>query len=85
MSELVDMALGQNIKPPSLDLDVEFLDSLNVKERPSLIVKLADDQHHAQLLATLCMDNSLEFPPTNVMELHAILEKLNKIYVIDLK
>lgn len=28
------------------------------------------------------MDNPLEFTPTNVMKLHAILEKLNKIHMM---
>jgi hypothetical protein len=36
---LVDMALGQRIQPPSFDLNVEPLDSLDVDERPALIVK----------------------------------------------
>ena len=57
--------------------------SLDVDERPPPIVKLADAQHHAQLLATFFfMDNPLEFTPTNVMKLHAISEiLLNKIYI----
>ena len=85
MSELVDMALGQRIEPPSFDLNAKPLDSLDVDERPPPIVKLADAQHHAQLLATFFMDNPLEFTPANVMKLQAISEKLNKIYVANLK
>ena len=50
------------------------LDSLDVDERPPPTIKLADAQHHAQLLATFFMDHSLDFTPTNVMKLHAILE-----------
>ena len=32
--ELVDMALGQRIKPPSFDLNAKPLDYLHVDERP---------------------------------------------------
>ena len=39
----------------------EPLDSLDVDERPPPVVKGADAQHHAYLLATFLMDNSLEF------------------------
>ena len=46
-------------------------------------MKLVDAQHHAQLLATFVMDNPLDFTSTNVMKLHAILEKLHKIIVVD--
>jgi hypothetical protein len=34
MSKLVDMALGQRIKPPRFDLNAKPLDSLDVDERP---------------------------------------------------
>ena len=40
MSNLVDIALGHSIKPPSFDLNTELLDSLDVNERPPHIVKL---------------------------------------------
>jgi hypothetical protein len=79
MSKLVDMALGQKEEPPSFDLNAKPLDSLDVDGRPPTIVKLVDTQHHAQLLATFIMDNSLEFTPTNIMKLQAILKKLNEI------
>lgn len=46
------MALGQRIEPLSFDLNVEPLDSLDVDERAPPIMKLAYDQHHAQLLTT---------------------------------
>ena len=45
-------------------------------------MKLADAQHHAQLLATFLMDNRLEFTLIDVMKLHAISEKLNKIFLL---
>ena len=73
MLELVDMALVHRIKPPSLDLNAKPLDSLDVDERPPHIVKLANAQHHVQLLATSLMDNPLEFTPLDVMKLHAII------------
>ena len=58
MSKLVDMALGKRISPPSYDLIAGPLNSLDVDDKPPLIVKLAYAQHHAQLLATFfCMDN----------------------------
>ena len=47
MSKLVDMALGQRIKPPSFDLHAKPLDSLDFDERLAPIMKLADVQHHA--------------------------------------
>ena len=58
---------------------------LDVDERPPPIVRLVDAQHHAQLLATFFMDNPFEFTPIDVMKLQAILEKLNEIYVANLK
>ena len=59
MSKLVDKALGQRIKPPSFDLDAETLGSSDLVDKPSPIVKQANAQHHAQLLATFLffMDN----------------------------
>ena len=48
------------------------LDSLDVDERPPPIMKLVDTQHHAHLLATFIMDDSLEFTPTYAMKLQAI-------------
>jgi hypothetical protein len=61
------------------------LDALDVDERPPPIMKLADAQHHAQLLATSLMNNPLEFTHANVMKLQAISKKLNKIFVVKLK
>ena len=52
MLELVDMTLVHKIEPPSFDLSVEPLDSLDVDDRLPPIVKLIDAQQHAQLLAT---------------------------------
>ena len=52
MSKLVDMALGQIIKPDSLDITFETVNLLDVDQRPPPIVKLTDAQQHAQLLAT---------------------------------
>ena len=40
-------------------------------------MELVDAQHHAQMLATFFMDNSLVYTPIDVMELHAILEKIH--------
>ena len=51
MYELVNM--GQIIRPPSFELNVEPLDTLDVKVRSPPIVKLADYEHHAQLSATI--------------------------------
>ena len=51
----------QRIKPPSFDLNVEPLDSLDVDERPPLTGKLAKSQHHAQFLVTIFMNNQLQF------------------------
>jgi len=47
MSKLIDMALGQRIKPASLDLTAETLNPLDGDERPPPIVKLTDTQQHA--------------------------------------
>jgi hypothetical protein len=85
MSELVDMALGQIIEPASLYLIAKTVNPLDVDERPSPIVKLTDAQQHAQLLATFFMENSLDFTPADMMKSQGILEKLNKIYVANLK
>ena len=48
------MALGQKTKPPSFDHNAKHLECLDVDERPPPRMKLADAQHHAQLLATFC-------------------------------
>lgn len=85
MTKLVDMALGHKIDTPSFDLIVGPLNSLDVDESPSHVVKLADAQHHVQLLGTFLMDNPLEFTPTNVMKLRAIMKKLNNISIANLK
>ena len=53
MLELLDMALGQRIEPTSSNLTAKPLHTLDVDERPPPIVRLADAQHHAQLLDTL--------------------------------
>jgi hypothetical protein len=68
---------------PRWELGVAML--LDVDERPPPIVKLMDAQQYAQLLATFFMDNSLDFNPAYMMKLQGILEKLNKIYVANLK
>ena len=52
MYELVDMILGQRIKPPNYELNAKPLDSLDVDERLPPILKLAHTQHHPQLLDT---------------------------------
>ena len=61
--------MAKIIKPPSFDLNAKPLDSLDVNEKPPPIVKLADAQHLAQMLATFVMDNPFEFTPTNIMKL----------------
>ena len=73
MSEMVDMALGHIIEPTSLDLTTETVNPLMVDERPppKRIVKLTDAQQHAHLLATILMDNSLDFTPADMMKLQA--------------
>ena len=50
MSKLVNMELGQRIKPPRLDLNAKPWDFLDVDERPPPHVKLVDARHHTQLL-----------------------------------
>ena len=79
------MALGQWIEPPSFDLNAKLLDSLDVEERPPSRTKLANAQHRAQLLATFFFMNPLEVNLADAMKLQAIMEKLNKIYVVNLK
>ena len=46
MLELVDMALGLRIEPPTFDLNAEPLDTLDPDGRPPLIVKLAYARPH---------------------------------------
>ena len=77
------MALGQRIRPPSFDLNVEPLDTLDIDERPPPIMKLAIAQHHA--LHFFFTDNPIEFTLTYVMKLHAVSEKLKNKYVVNLK
>ena len=75
------MALGQRMKSPNYALDAKPLDTLDVDERSPPIVKSCI----ASLLAFFLMDDSLQFISTYVKKLHAILEKLNKLYVANLK
>ena len=65
-----------------MDLTAKTVNPLDVDERPPPIVKLTDAQQHAQLLATFFYG---QFTPADLMKLHGILEKLNKIYVANLK
>ena len=69
--ELFHMALVQRMEPLGLDLNPKLLDSFDFDERPPRVVKLANAQHHARLLATSSIDNPLEFTPIDVMKLHA--------------
>ena len=48
-------------------------------------MKLADAQHHAQSLATFCMDQPLEFTHAHIVRLQAKPEKLHKMYVAHLE
>ena len=48
LAKLVDMALEQSVEQQSFDLNAKPLDSLDVDEKPPLIVKLA----YAQLSTT---------------------------------
>ena len=48
-------------------------------------MKLADDEHRAQLLAIFLMDTPLEFTLVDILELQAVLKKLNKSFVANLK
>ena len=67
------------------DLHTKSMDSLDVDERHPPIVEVAGAQHHAQMLATFFpMDNPSFVILTYTLKLHAILEKLNKIYFIHL-
>ena len=68
-----------------MDLTAETVNPLDVDERPPSIVKLTDAQQRAQLLATFFINNSLDFTPIDLMKLQGMLEKLNKIYVANLK
>ena len=78
--------MGLRIEPLSFDLNTKPSDYLDVDKRPSpSIVKLANAQPHAQLLATFLMDNPLQFTPPYVTKQHATLEKLNKIFVANMK
>jgi hypothetical protein len=52
-------------------------------KKPPPIVKMADAQHHAQLLVALFMDNPVEFNHVNVMKQRAIVAKLNKFFDVD--
>ena len=66
----------------SFDRNAKPLDSLDVDERPPLVVKLAIAQHHAQLLATTFMDNSLKYTLAYIMKLQVILEKLKRYMLL---
>ena len=48
MSKLVDMVLEHRMEPPSSDIKANLWDSLNVDERPPLIVKLVYAQCHVE-------------------------------------
>ena len=60
-----------------------LLDSLDVDERPPPIVKLVDRSTSCSIVRYIGYGQPVRFTPTNVMKLHAILEKLHKIIVVD--
>ena len=63
----------------------EPLDSLDVDERPPPVVKGADAQHHAYLLATFLMDNSLEFTLGRSMRCGPMVSNVQSTMVVGLR
>ena len=85
-SELVDMALGQRIEPPSFDLNAKALqDSWDADDQPPPITKAATPRHRARLVPATFTNNPSEFNLTNVTNPHAISEQLNEIHAAHLK
>ena len=86
LSELGDMALGKTIEPPSFDLNAKPLDSLDVDETFTYCETSKCSTSCSNLnYIFVFMDNLVDVTFGNALKLHAWLEKLNKIYVVDLK
>jgi hypothetical protein len=70
IDELVDAALGINYAQ-GFDLNVDF-HSVDVDDVAPPIVKLSDAKHHASLLSTFLVNNSLHFGVNEILSLKSL-------------
>ena len=84
ISKLVDMALQQRMRHPSLTLTHSPLDLFKCWWETPNTMKLACSTS-CPFVSYILIDNALEFTTTNAMKVCAISEKLNKICATNFK
>jgi hypothetical protein len=80
--ELVDVALGINATQP-FDLNVD-LDSIDVDDVISPTMKLSDGEHHASLLSSFLLENSLYLGVKETISFQKLVGNLNKMIATNL-
>ena len=81
-NELVDVALGINYAQ-GFDLNVD-LHSVDVDDVAPPTLKLSDAKHHASLLSTFLVDNSLHFGVNEIISFQTLVGNLDKMTVANL-
>ena len=82
IDELVDAALGVN-HAQDFDLNVD-LHSVDVDDVAPPTVKLSDAKHHASLLSTFLLDNSLHFGVNEIISFQKLVGNIDKTIVAKL-
>ena len=82
IDELVDATLGTN-SPKDFDLNVD-LDSIDVDDVAPPIIKLSDAKHHASLLSSFLLKNSLYFGVYEIISFQKLVGNLDKMTVANL-
>ena len=82
IDELVDVALGIN-HAQGFDLNVD-LHSVDVDDVAPPTVKLSDAKHHASLLSTFLLDNSLHFGVNEIISFQKLVGNLDKMTIANL-
>ena len=81
-NELVVVALGINYAQ-GFDFNVD-LHLVDVDDVAPPIVKLSDAKHHASLLSTFLLDNSLHFGVNEIISFQKLVGNLDKMTVANL-
>jgi hypothetical protein len=82
IDELVDVALITN-HAQDFDLNVD-LDSVDVDDVAPSTVKLSDAKHHASLLSSFLLENSLLFSVNETSSFQKLIGNLDKMIVPNL-
>ena len=82
IDELVDATLGTNYAQ-DFDFNVD-LDSVDVDDVAPPTVKLSDAKHHALLLSSFLVENSLYFGVNEIISSKQLVRSLDKMTVANL-